>query len=499
MAGVVALLVAGDALLPVIDGVAPDPAARVAVDGVLPVPEEGGVLAAYLDDGTPVFVTRPDGAEVTVLDGVSPHVPYGNDKLVAYCASSGWFEDLYHGSKFTVHGDWVGGPAPTGLAVYPTELAPDGSTVQVAGTPRTGAPREEPRGDRYEPRGWHCSPDHPNSSDDIVAHHPPQPAPAVAGRDLPSDRWIWATVVVGGEPGRIVACDPDGTCPPGSPPLAADSHQPDGTLVDRTPAVYLARTQTDGTVELLRPARPEDNRSQPTTAGQPLLAIPDPAEVSATYLVDGTPVFVSHADDGAVHVLDPTSPSVAADLVAWCTSTGRFSDPRATFGPDGVPLAGPAPATLRSYPHELVTVGETEAIHITGEPSAERRPEQGGGSPAARTCDGTWVAHTPDAVTHVYEPGTDVSDHWVWVRMPIAAVGDDLYLCSLGSHVPACGEPSTDESVCSGPADDPEGCRPMRDPTIATPGVGPTDEPVLLLVRADPRQGTVQVRRPTVP
>lgn len=39
----------------------------------------------------------------------------------------------------------------------------------------------------------------------------------------------------------------------------------------------------------------------------------------------------------------------------------------------------------------------------------------------------------------------------------------------------------------------------MRDPKIITPGVGPTDDPVLLLVRAEPREQTVKVRRPTVP
>lgn len=492
------VLVGDEGGIPVIDGVAGDPAAPVAVDGVLPVPEEGDVLAAYLEDGSPVFVAYPEAGEVLVLDALGTHDP-GFGKLVAYCPSSGWFEDLYHGAKFTIWGDWVGGPAPSGLPAYPVELAADAATVRVTGPAGEAPAREDPRGERYEPRGPSCAPDESGSSDVIVAHRPSHPVTAVAGRDLPTDGWTWATVVVGGEPGRLVACEPDGTCPPDAPAVAADVNQPTGTLVDRTAAVYLARMGSDGAVELRRPAHPDDARRRASIAAEPLLALPKTGETSATYLADGTPVFVTRPDDDTLHVLDPTSPTVPAELVAWCGATGQFSHGGSTFGADGRPVAGPATSSLASYPHEVVAVGETAGIRITGEALILSEPHRTVTDPTARRCESGWLAHAPPADEYVAEQGTSVNhERWTWVRMPIAAVGDDLYLCSLGMHAPSCGEPSDTQTVCPDVDEDgaPAGCHPLADPRIVTPGLEPTDEPVLLLVRADPDQRTVNVRRP---
>lgn len=491
-------LVVTDGRVPVVDGVGPDPAAPVAFDGVLPVPEEDDVLAAYLEDGTPVFVSRLAEDEVHVVHAVDPHDAYGNDKLVAYCPSNGWFEDLWHGSKFSARGDWMGGPAPTGLPVYPSELGPDGSTVTLTGTSPTPAERDEPRGERYEPRGPSCS-DSSDSAHPVVAHRPPQPVAPVSGRDVPADRWTWSTVVVGGEPGRLVACDADGTCPPDSPRVAADVNQPDGTLIDRTPAVYLARTGADGMVELLRPARPDDHRLPRGEEAEPFLAVPARGEVSATYLADGTPVFVSHTAGGTVHVLDPTSPSVPAELVAWCGSTGRFTERGSTFGPDGGPIAGSATTTLGSYPYETVDLGESTALRITGEALTEVAPPRPATQPSADRCESGLVAHAPATDTFVHEQGTSVNgEGWMWVRMRIASVGEGLYLCSLGRHVPGCGEPSDDQTVCPGTDHDgsPAGCHPLRDPVVTTEGAEATDGPVLLLVRGDPEGRTVEIRRP---
>jgi hypothetical protein len=72
---------------------------------------------------------------------------------VKYCASSGYFEDRMHGSKFDGVGDYALGPAPRGLDrlqvrtvgddvwIYPQDL--------LLGAPR-GTPRAEP------PRGPFC-------------------------------------------------------------------------------------------------------------------------------------------------------------------------------------------------------------------------------------------------------------------------------------------------------------------------------------------------------
>jgi hypothetical protein len=69
-----------------------------------------------------------DQAGVTFVESVPAYVvatPEGLIGLLAkspqmgepvkYCASSGWFEDAAHGSKFDSLGDYVLGPAPRGL------------------------------------------------------------------------------------------------------------------------------------------------------------------------------------------------------------------------------------------------------------------------------------------------------------------------------------------------------------------------------------------------
>jgi nitrite reductase/ring-hydroxylating ferredoxin subunit len=85
-------------------------------DRTLALPPPGEVAAAFVE-GEPVFVVHDDDGDVRVLDAVDPHVP-GDPKVLAHCADSGTFEDLRHGSRFTRRGEWMGGPAPTGMAAY---------------------------------------------------------------------------------------------------------------------------------------------------------------------------------------------------------------------------------------------------------------------------------------------------------------------------------------------------------------------------------------------
>lgn len=111
VARAVALLLLVVLVVVVARSVLPGDAART-----LALPPPGEVVAAFVE-GEPVFVVHDDDGDVRVLDAVDAHVP-GDAKVLAYCADSGTFENLRHGSRFTRRGDWVGGPAPTGMAAY---------------------------------------------------------------------------------------------------------------------------------------------------------------------------------------------------------------------------------------------------------------------------------------------------------------------------------------------------------------------------------------------
>jgi hypothetical protein len=110
-----------------------------------------------------------DEAQVTFVASISAYVvatPSGPIGLYAkspqlgepvrYCASSGYFEDLMHGSKFDSVGDYALGPAPHGLDRL--EVRTVGDAVWIDPWARTeGAPRGEPRPTR--PAGPFCTAD----------------------------------------------------------------------------------------------------------------------------------------------------------------------------------------------------------------------------------------------------------------------------------------------------------------------------------------------------
>lgn len=72
-----------------------------------------------------------------------------------------------------------------------------------------------------------------------------------------------------------------------------------------------------------------------------------PGEVRATYLHDGSPVFVVHALDGATHVVSAVAPS-SQGLVTWCGDTRTFVETGGTsrWDEQGRYLFGPAEAGL---------------------------------------------------------------------------------------------------------------------------------------------------------
>jgi hypothetical protein len=116
---------------------------------VLNVPPVGQAAPANLADGRPVFVVHQADGTVGVIDGISTHVPFGLAKLNVWCRSSQLFEDLFHGSKWTQDGDYVLGPAPTGLVTYETTMLPDGQVevgTAIAAVPRSSDSSFQPRG-----------------------------------------------------------------------------------------------------------------------------------------------------------------------------------------------------------------------------------------------------------------------------------------------------------------------------------------------------------------
>lgn len=98
---------------------------------IVALPSRGGVSAAFLDDGRPVFVVHHPDGEVTVVSAVSPHRPVV-PHLVGWCTSNQTFEDPVTGSRFDAHGSKFGGPSPTDLVTYETRSASDDSVEVLA-------------------------------------------------------------------------------------------------------------------------------------------------------------------------------------------------------------------------------------------------------------------------------------------------------------------------------------------------------------------------------
>lgn len=244
---VVGVLVGTDHPWLAIGPTAPD---RPGSDDGIPVPEVGDVVVAQLADGSPVFVTQPSPGEILVLDAVDPHRPGGIRKLVVFCRSSLMFEDLRHGSTFDQWGNWAFGPAPSGLALYPTEPAEDGRTVRVVGDRGPAPARDAPRGGPGVPQGPACELHEGSDIADWVGHLPPASVPSLDGTAIPSDQWVWASLILAGPVDRLVVCDADGTCGTG-PVVVTDLSVHADREVPPTPFVALARSIGDDYLSLV--------------------------------------------------------------------------------------------------------------------------------------------------------------------------------------------------------------------------------------------------------
>jgi hypothetical protein len=141
------------------------------------VPDAGSVSADFVD-GHPVFVVHDDDGAVRVLDAVSPHAPTGLTKVLAWCATSSLFEDLWHGSSFDRHGHYLGGPAPTGMAAYEVSAVDRGRMTvgERQEAPARGGARPEPSfvpGPNCGPRTAVYGPDavvDASVLDDLIVH-----------------------------------------------------------------------------------------------------------------------------------------------------------------------------------------------------------------------------------------------------------------------------------------------------------------------------------------
>ena len=196
---------------------------------VVTVPARGGTLAAFLEDGRPIFVVHhPDGT-VSVVEAFSSHHPFGFNEIVVWCPATRQFVEWAHEAHFDEQGRWTsGGPAPYGLVTFGFQTL----RRDAAGDPleiRVGAPQQPDPGhsaaETSPDRPPFCPPDDAfethtldprsiyDAPDDAVAA---SPAGWVAVRGTLSVDAIDAFV-------QLCAAVDDGTCVDGVPVRGLDS------------------------------------------------------------------------------------------------------------------------------------------------------------------------------------------------------------------------------------------------------------------------------------
>jgi hypothetical protein len=228
------------------------------VRGVLDVPPDGEVAAAWLDDGTPVFVSAVED-DVLVFDPVMDErrwVP----SLAVYCAPAfdppllvGSFQGPQHGERWDWRGHWLDGPATTDLARYEVRAAGDGR-VEVLGAPIAADGRSEVP-DRL--LTFNCFDTTYGDLVDATVRHRPEEGAYHHARDLPANRWSWVYVRVASIRGELRVCDD--RCVDGDPTLATPVDMEPPT----EPRLYLARPTGDGGVELIEQVVEEDRDPPP--------------------------------------------------------------------------------------------------------------------------------------------------------------------------------------------------------------------------------------------
>jgi nitrite reductase/ring-hydroxylating ferredoxin subunit len=182
-----------------------------------------------------------------------------------------------------------------------------------------------------------------------------------------------------------------------------------------------------------------------------ILALPARGGIAAEFLSDGIPVFVVHAEDGDVTVVDARDPhDVGVQLlVGWCATAGWFEGGAfgSRFLPDGRWISGPAPSDLATFETEVD--GQSVQVGV-------RRDTAGrsGGEPpglAGPTCeqDPPWVDdgprgtmlmhHGEDATVPVGEAARRPPGSTVLVAGHLETGGDaEPVLCEPAAQAPYC-------------------------------------------------------------
>jgi hypothetical protein len=162
-------------------------------------PPAGETLAAFLDDGRPVFVAHDESGALAVLDAQSSHVPSGVGQLLAWCSVDRHFEDRFGGSTFAPSGARIDGPAPSGLRAYGLQSLPERTDLIGVTSATFAVDRPGPPGPAT---GAGCSGPwlvHEPDPDDIFD-------PSVAVDQEPSD-WIWLDGRMAQVGDQVVLCD----------------------------------------------------------------------------------------------------------------------------------------------------------------------------------------------------------------------------------------------------------------------------------------------------
>lgn len=229
---------------------------------------------------------------------------------------------------------------------------------------------------------------------------------------------LWTPTTIGGHPAEQHITPPRDR-PNGARDVADDLVVADRIARYRIPRLdlYLQFTSTEAHTELIEAvlatvsARTTEKSAEPvaesTQGALPnMLPIPQIGSAAASYLDDGTPVFISHAEEGTVRILDALDRR--GGMVAFCPQVRLLIEPRdgSTYQLDGTYAGGPSPADLSQYPAELTDDGNHVVVTGAREPSAGRSAEQSE-FPSPR-CD--------DAVTH--EPDTSHPEHTLHEAVP---------------------------------------------------------------------------------
>lgn len=163
--------------------------------GTFPVPDAPGAQAVLLADGRPAFIVAADG-EITVLDARGWHAANAPGRLVAWC-EDGIFLDLVDGATYAADGAPMGGPAPSGLVVYPVRSVDDGTRITVEADGIAAGPAAG------EPVALDCP------ANRWVVHRPEPDEifdPSVAADEEPPG-WVWLEGELRSDGGEPILCD----------------------------------------------------------------------------------------------------------------------------------------------------------------------------------------------------------------------------------------------------------------------------------------------------